>query len=192
MTGPDGKAVGKIYNPAIGKYDVAITAGASYATKRQEAAESMLALTQVYPQLMQLAGDLMVKNLDWPGADVLADRLKRTVPPEILGEENEALPPQVEQVMNQASNTIEQLQQQVGMLQQALLDKQREQAIDQQEADVKAFDAETKRIKETSQMMTPQQIQAMIVETIKGLSTSPDISPAPKAGANLPLDFSGL
>ena len=33
----------------------------------REAAASMQAILQAAPQLMQVAGDLLVKNLDWPG-----------------------------------------------------------------------------------------------------------------------------
>jgi hypothetical protein len=193
---PQTAAVQKIYNPTIGKYDVAVTVGVSYATKRQEAAESMLAITQAYPQLMQLAGDMMVKNMDWPGSDELADRLKRTIPPQILGEGDDQLPPQVEQLMNQASQTIEQQQQQISMLSSALQDKQAEQAnkdvetiIKGKDSETRAYEAETKRAKEVMPAMTPEQIQAMIVETVQGLSTAPDISPKE---IQEPLDFSGI
>ena len=57
-------------------YDVVCAAGPSYSTQRQEAAASMQAILQAAPQLMQVAGDLLVKNLDWPGADGLARRLE--------------------------------------------------------------------------------------------------------------------
>ena len=55
--------------------------GPSYDSKRQEAVESIMALTQAYPPLMQAAGDLLVENMDWPGAPEIAERLKKLLPP---------------------------------------------------------------------------------------------------------------
>lgn len=104
------------YNLAIGKYDVTISNGPSYQTKRQEALESMLSLTQSYPQLMQIAGDLMTKNMDWPGADEISERIKRTIDPKITQSEKDLgqeIPPQVAQQMQQMNQMIEQLTQQV-------------------------------------------------------------------------------
>jgi hypothetical protein len=71
----------------VGKYDVEITVGPSYRTRRQESAESMLAFVQAMPQAAAVAADLIARNLDWPGADEIADRLKRSLPPQITSEE---------------------------------------------------------------------------------------------------------
>jgi Phage P22-like portal protein len=70
-----------------GTYDVRVKAGPSYATKRAEAADAMLQFIQVVPQAATVAADLVARNMDWPGADEIADRLKRTLPPQITGEE---------------------------------------------------------------------------------------------------------
>jgi hypothetical protein len=35
----------------------------------------MMEAIQVYPELMQVAGDLVVKAQDWPGAQELSERL---------------------------------------------------------------------------------------------------------------------
>ncbi len=59
-----------------GKYDVAVQVGPSYATKRQESADSMISFIQAVPQAAPLIGDLVAKNLDWPGAEEIADRLQ--------------------------------------------------------------------------------------------------------------------
>jgi hypothetical protein len=58
-----------------GKYDIAITVGPSYTTQRMQAAESMMKLIQSVPQLMSVIGDLVIKNMDWPGAEKIAERL---------------------------------------------------------------------------------------------------------------------
>lgn len=73
-----------------GKYDVTVSVGPSYTTKRIEAAESLMQFVQAMPQAAQVAGDLIAKNMDWPGADELGERLKKLLPP---GMDEEAPPP---------------------------------------------------------------------------------------------------
>ncbi len=101
------------YNLGVGKYDVVVEAGPSFATKRMEAAQSMENLTRAYPQIMQIAGDLMVKNMDWPGAHEIAERLKKTLPPNILESESQQQPDpaQVKAQMDQMNQAIQQLTQ---------------------------------------------------------------------------------
>ena len=60
-----GNTIKKIYNPGVGKYDVCVTTGPSYMTKRQESLESMSQLLQGNPELWAVAGDLFIKNMDW-------------------------------------------------------------------------------------------------------------------------------
>lgn len=77
-----------IYNPLdVGKYDVRVNVGPNYATRRQEASESMLNFMQAVPQAGQVAPDLIAKAQDWPDADKIAERLKRMLPPGVLGPE---------------------------------------------------------------------------------------------------------
>lgn len=73
-------------NLAVGKYDVAVTTGASYTTRRVEAAEAMMEAVQVFPELMQIAGDLVVKAQDWAGAEEISQRLRKVVPPHLLSD----------------------------------------------------------------------------------------------------------
>jgi len=71
----------KFNDITVGKYDVVVTTGPSYATQRQEAAQHLLQLSQSMPQQMALAADLIVENLDFKGADELAERLRKSLPP---------------------------------------------------------------------------------------------------------------
>ena len=78
--GPDAK-----FNElTIGKYDVIVTTGPSYSTQRQESAEALLRLTSTMPDQMKLAADLIVRNLDFKDADEMADRLRKTLPPDLV------------------------------------------------------------------------------------------------------------
>jgi hypothetical protein len=106
------RGITKLYDLTTGKYDVTVTTGPSYTTKRQEAVESMMQLTQAYPQIMQIAGDLMVQNMDWPGAKPLAERLKKALPPGMAEDEKKMpVPPQVQAQLQQMNQMIEQLSQ---------------------------------------------------------------------------------
>jgi len=83
-----------------GKYNVTIVTGPSYATKRIEAQESMQAAFNANPQAYGVAADLFAESWDWPGADKIAERIRRTMPPDILGEET--TPEQQAQLQEQA------------------------------------------------------------------------------------------
>ena len=101
VNGPTGEVdpktkVERIYALGVGKYDVVVEAGPSYHTKREEALASMLQLSQNYPKLMEVAGDIVVGNMDWEGALEISERLKKTLPPGYAEDEqgNEEMPPE--------------------------------------------------------------------------------------------------
>jgi hypothetical protein len=74
-----------IYNDVTaGKYDVVATAGPSYATQRQESAQHLLQLVQSMPQQMSVAADLIVQNMDFKDSDELAERLRKTLPSNMI------------------------------------------------------------------------------------------------------------
>lgn len=82
---PDG-----FYDLGVGKYDVVVQVGANYATKRQETADTILQLGQVKPEILEVAGDILVKNLDIPDNDILVERIRAVMPPELLGDDPQA------------------------------------------------------------------------------------------------------
>jgi hypothetical protein len=105
-----------IYDLAAGRYDVAIEAGPSYATQRQENQQILTQMLQAAPQLMGILGDLYVQSLDIDLAGKMADRLQRAMPPHLLlGEEGAEKNLQVAQ----ASQQLAQLPQMAQQLQQA-------------------------------------------------------------------------
>lgn len=94
-------------------YDVTVTSGPSYTTLRQESVEAAMQLVQSYPPLMQIAGDKIVAMMDWHGAEEIAERLKKTVPPNLMeGEDKDGpppIPPQAQAQMQQMKAAIDQL-----------------------------------------------------------------------------------
>jgi Phage P22-like portal protein len=105
----------KMHNLSYGKYDVVVEVGPSYETKRQEAAANMLDMVNHYPQLMQVAGDLLLKNMDWPQADELAERFKKTLAPGLADDnkDQKQVPPEVQQMLLQLQSQNQQLSMQL-------------------------------------------------------------------------------
>lgn len=98
----------KIYDLSVGKYDVVMDVGPNFATKRQEAAEQMSELAQRYPKLWDIAGDLLVKNLDWPGAQEIMERMRKAMPPGMIDDPNQTpLPPEVKAELDKLNGMIE-------------------------------------------------------------------------------------
>lgn len=66
-----------------GEYDVTISTGPSFTTKRVEAAEALVSLAQAVPMLGQVAPDLLVASQDIPNGDEFVERLKKALPPQL-------------------------------------------------------------------------------------------------------------
>jgi hypothetical protein len=153
-----GIVIEKIYNPGVGKYDVVATTGPGYATKRQAALEAMAQLLQGNPQLWSVAGDLFVKNMDWPGAQEMSKRFAKTIDPKFLSDDNEDPALQAAQQQIQAMGAeMEQMHQMIQNVGKSIemQDLERKDF----EAQIKAYDAETKRIAAVQAGMTEEQIQ---------------------------------
>jgi hypothetical protein len=100
----------------VGEYDVVMETGPGYNSKRQEAVESMVQMLQVDPDLMKQAGDLVFRNMDFPGADIIADRLAAANPLAQIDDKSD-VPPQVQMQLAQSQQVIQQLQQELQAMQ---------------------------------------------------------------------------
>lgn len=109
----------------VGEYSVTISSGPSYDTMRQEAVDGMIQTAQSWPKLMDIAGDKVVRSMDWPMSDEIADRIEKTLPPELRDQEEgpdgepagqPELPPEVQQQMQQMEQALNDL---MGQLDQA-------------------------------------------------------------------------
>jgi len=169
-----GIVIEKIYNPSVGKYDVVVITGPGYATKRQEALEAMAQLLQTAPELWQVAGDLFVKNMDWPGAEELAKRLARTIDPKLLSDEDDP-------ALQAANQQIQAMAQEMEQMHQML--KNVQASFDNRELEVKEFDALTRRISAIEAGMSEQQIQDIVTGTLHAAIEAGDIGP----GASPPV-----
>ena len=133
----DDAGVTKILNDVtVGEYDVVMETGPGYNSKRQEAVANMMPLLAASPDLMKVAGDLIFRNMDFPGADIIADRLAASNPLANVDEKSD-IPPQVQMQLAQSKQMMDQMQQQM----------QQMQMIIQSRSDVVAMqqEGETKR-----------------------------------------------
>lgn len=112
-----------IFNPTIGKYGVRVTIGPSYATRRIEAARSMMEFVKIFPQAAARIGDLIAKYQDWPGADEITARL---VPPEFAQQHIKDLPPQAQGIVVNLMNQVKEL----AMHRQQLIKQVNDQTLD--------------------------------------------------------------
>lgn len=148
-----------LYAMDVGKYDVTVDVGPSYATKRQEAVTSMIEMTKSIPTIGQAAPDIIARNMDWPGAQELADRLKKTLPPNLTEDPNEKkpeIPPQMQQQMQQAQQMVEQLTAKVHEL--------------QDEKDQKLVEIESKERIEMAKLETQATIELAKLESKESLN----------------------
>lgn len=128
---------------SVGRYDVSLSTGANYTTRRVEAAQAMMEAVQVWPELLQVAGDLVAKAQDWPGAEDLAERLKKTIPQQFLDPEERQEPdPQIQQMQM----ALQELQHENQLLKE---DKE----IDLKKLIIDVYNAETQRIRALSDNM---------------------------------------
>jgi hypothetical protein len=169
-----GALIEKVYNPGVGTYDVMVTTGPGYMTKRQEALDAMSQILQSNPALWSVAGDLFIKNMDWPGAQEMAERFKKILDPKVLSEGDQspemmAAQQQMEamtQELNRMTDIIQNVQDSVA---------QREVDIKEYKAQVDAYDAETKRISAVQNSMSPEQIQDIVMGTIAAAMDTGDL-----------------
>ena len=124
----------------MGKYNVKVTTGAAFTTQRQEAADYLTQIINSRPELMQVAGDILFKNMDFPGAEALASRLKKTIPPELMQDDDEEMDP----ALMQAQQQMQQMQEQMLQMQTQLEDKSAEEELKAAEVQIKAQSEQAK------------------------------------------------
>ncbi len=101
-----------------GKYDVVTSSGPSYATQRIESADSMMQFMQAVPQAGAAIADLVAKNMDWPGAEQIAKRLEKMLPPQLAGESDDPEEKAQQQMQQQQAMQQQQMHAQMVMQQQ--------------------------------------------------------------------------
>lgn len=100
----------------VGKYDVRVSSGPSYDTKREASSDGMMAFINAFPQAGQVTADLVAKAQDWPDADRFADRLRKIIPPGVIDIED--MEPEEQQQVQQQAQQAQQMEQMQMQMQQ--------------------------------------------------------------------------
>lgn len=151
----------------VGKYDVTVSSGPNFTTMRQEAAQQMMELIRSFPDAAPIIGDLVAKNLDWPGADDIAERLKKMLPPNLQEDDDKGDDPRLamaQQQMMQMQQALEAAKAEIAKLSE-------KQQADAAKVQIEAYKAETERLNVVQQQMDPVAIQQIVLKTISDLLT---------------------
>lgn len=176
----------KVNDLTTGKYDLVVTVGPSYATKRIEALNNMVEIAKMNPAIMQVAGDLMVKAMDWEGSEEIADRLKLMLPPQILQAEQEGegqqIPPELQAQIDQGMQLIEQQKAEIEKLQDELEDKDEDRRLRQYEIDVKAAieAAKIAAANPDTSAVAQQAAQILAQQWMEMAASAPDVTEEPE------------
>jgi hypothetical protein len=99
-----------IHDLTAGKYDLTVTTGPSFTSRREEAAASMTEMVRAFPASAPIVMPELAKQLDWPGADKIADKMEELA--------SNQIPPQAQQAIEQSKKQIDQLTVQLQQLSQ--------------------------------------------------------------------------
>jgi len=130
-----------INDMSVGRYDVVLSTGPSFETKRQEGAENLLEMLKIAPLaeiIAKVAPDLVFRSIDHPYMQELADRLLAQTP-DGLKQLMEELPERARSIIMAMSNENQNLKQ---ALQQAQMELKTGLAKAHLQATVKAHDVE--------------------------------------------------
>jgi hypothetical protein len=182
-----------IFNPNVGKYDVESDVGPAYGTRRQEAFNAFSQIMAQNAAAFPVVGDFWARNADFPGADELADRLERGLPPQYkpgpdpqtiaVQQQAQEMHQQAQQLLGKADSEIAELKAQVQQLQQQLKDKGADNLI-------KDYDAETRRLAAVGQI-DPKSLQIIVrqlIEDMYGTRLEPMLQEHARIEQSTPLE----
>lgn len=166
---PDGT---KLYDICSQKFDVAVTVGPSYNTQREKAADMLTRVTEKRPELWNVIGDLIAKNMDWPGADEMARRLRKMIDPSLLSkDDNEnGIPDEEEQPPTPAEE--------IALKELETKNREIDAKFAKAEADIAKAQADLAEAQAQLQEM-PEQVQEAVAEAIAEFMQQAGGPPAP-------------
>ena len=180
VKGPDGQPqtdpvtnlpLTKICDLSVGKYDLTVETGPSYATRREQITDRLTSLCEAFPEAAPILGDLIVKYMDLPDADEVARRLHAMLPPQVLAAEGggqqqdpmqhpavQAAAQQAGQVIQEQGKALQQTQSQLAAVEQALAQAKAANELKAQELQIKLFEAQTDRLRAVGEAVRPPEI----------------------------------
>ena len=115
-----------IYQLGVGKYDVSVDVGPSYASRNQETADKLIQLINARPDIAPVVGDVLFEVLDLgTQGKRIAQRLKSQIPPEMLEDDPNAAK------LAAASTAMQQLEAKIGEYEMLLTTKAENEQFNQ-------------------------------------------------------------
>jgi hypothetical protein len=154
--------VRRVFNPQMGKYDVAAEIGPNIQSKRKEAVDALTMILTEAPALTGLIGDILLRNMEFDDAMEASLRLKRMVPPMALGQGPTPNEQQQQQVIQQLQGALQQSVQRQARNELKLVGKDQMREID-------TYKAETDRIKALADVMPvsdPEGLKQLIAQLV--------------------------
>lgn len=180
----EGEGRGIVINPNVGTYDVRVVVGASYSTQRSQAQEAYTEMMRANPQIMPAIAPLWAQTLDVPHTDKLAQVLTAMAPPEVRGilqpgedgeskEQIKAKLGDANKALEEATRLAKEAQADADQAHAKLAEQAEELAKHDDEVSIKAYEAMTNRLKVTGVMMQPEQVQALVQQTVMAMLSQP-------------------
>jgi hypothetical protein len=132
----------KIGGKDAGKYKVIVTMGRAFSTKRMESFDMMSSVVQGNPQLMPMIGDILFRNSDIAGADQLAERFKKMLPPNLHDQDENDPAAQAQALQGQLAQAQQHLQAINAYAQQLEKEKEGKQVEMSARVEIEKFKAE--------------------------------------------------
>jgi len=158
----------------IGKYSVRVSVGPSYSSRKAEAAAGMMQFLQAIPSQAPMVADLVASVQEWPQSDRFAERLRKSIPPQMLekDEQGDMTPEKQAQMQQAAQQQAMQAQMQQAAAQaeiQKAMAEAREAAADAAKAEAEAQKAQI-------------ELQAIMAQMSAGVMMAPTGPMGPQPG----------
>lgn len=131
----------------LGEYQVVIEAGKAFATRRREAVEGMIEWSKAFPQQSPMVADLVAENMDIPGGTQIAERVRRSLPPQIVNDPDSPEGQQAQAQAQQQQQAQQQLAQQMMQSKVAVEQGKNQAQMAKAQADVVKAGAEVTKAK---------------------------------------------
>ena len=128
----DQTAEGLINDVTIGRYDVRMDTGPSFNTQREQNFQLIMQLLQMNPQLFSVIGDILLQNSPLMNAKEIAERIKKTMPPNLLsdGKDDGFNPDQAKAQIQQMDQVIQKMTADLEQAQKLIEDKDQDRQAD--------------------------------------------------------------
>lgn len=149
-----GQAIMAMHDLTAGKYDLTVTTGPSFTTRREEAAAQMTEMLRAFPPAAPIIGPELAKNLDWPGADKIAEKLEALTSGQV--------PDQVKKAIEEGKQKIQQLSEENQKLK---LDQSANMAKQQSDFETKRMEIAAKERMQEMEIQSEERMAIIKVES---------------------------